>query len=159
MMKYADDYAIGQTYDLGSHQITAEEIIEFASKYDPQDYHLNEEAGAKSFFGGLVASGWNAASIWMKLYVTGMLGDAAVEGSPGVDELRWLSPVRPGDILHGKVEIVGRVPSLFDPDVVTLRKKGSLYRNGSDQPVCTLILNSRYKTRTKLSQDSIIDGA
>ena len=148
-MKYADDFAVGQTFDLGSHEVTSEEIIEFASKYDPQAYHLSEEAGAKSFFGGLVASGWNAASIWMKLYVTSLLQDSAVEGSPGVDELRWLSPVRPGDVLHGKVEVIGSVPSLSDPAVVTLRKKGALYRDDPARPVCTLILNSRFRVRSK----------
>lgn len=151
-MRYADDYAVGQIYDLGCYRVTAEEIVEFASKYDPQAYHLSEEAGTKSFFGGLVASGWNTACIWMKLYVTMMLADAAVEGSPGVDELRWFSPVRPGDELHGKAEIIGIVPSLSHQGVTTIRNKGSLCRDGSDQPVYTLILNSRFRTKASLSE-------
>lgn len=147
MMKYAEDFPINSEHDLGSHQITAEEIVDFASKYDPQPYHLSEEAGADSFFQGLAASGWNTASIWMKLYVTGVLQDALVQGSPGVDELRWLSPVRPGDTLRGKVTVLDGYPSLSNSDIFTLRKKGVLYRETEDDAVLSLILRTRLVRR------------
>ncbi len=143
--RFAEDFKTGKIYHLGSHTITADEIVSFARKYDPQDYHLSEEAGQLSFFNGLVASGWNTACIWMSLYVTKLLKNAAVEGSPGVDELRWLSPVRPGDVLNGQVEILNKIPSLAQPDIMTIRKKGILIRSNEIKPVCTLVLNCRFK--------------
>jgi acyl dehydratase len=146
-MKYAEDYRRGNTYSLGSHSVTAEEIIEFARWYDPQPYHLSHEAGRQSFFKGLVASGWHTAAIWMRLYVRAMLDGAQVEGSPGVDELRWYSPVRPGDHLVGDVEIVDLVPSRFRKDLVTVSKKGRLTREGEAKPLMTLVLHSRFLRR------------
>lgn len=146
-MRFSEDFVTGEIYHLGSHTVTSEEIVDFARKYDPQGYHLSEEIGRSSPFNGLIASGWNTASIWMKLYVTAMLKDAAVQGSPGVDELRWLSPVRPGDVLNGKAEVLGKTPSLTHPNITTIRKKGILMRNGEDKPVCTLILHSRFENR------------
>lgn len=146
-MRFAEDYKVGDVFDLGTHQVTADEIVEFATKYDPQPYHLSAAAGENSFFGGLVASGWNTASIWMGLYVRGMLSNSGVQGSPGVDELRWFSPVRPGDRLHGSVEIVEAVPHVFKRELVTLKKRGLLKRDGETGPVMTLILHSRFLRR------------
>jgi len=146
-MRFSEDFVTGDVYHLGSHIITSEEIIDFARKYDPQGYHLSEEIGRSSPFNGLIASGWNTASIWMKLYVTAMLEDAAVQGSPGVDELRWLSPVRPGDVLKGMVEILDKTPSLTRPNITTIQKKGTLAREGEEKPVCTLILHCRFENR------------
>lgn len=145
-MKYAEDYPVGAVYDLGSHRVTAEEIIAFARSYDPQPYHISTQAGAASTFGGLIASGWNTAAIWMNLYVTTLLPDSAVEGSPGVDELRWLRPVRPGDELFGHAEIIGVIPALTRRGVLTLRTRGWLTTAGGDK-VLTLILNSRFRRR------------
>jgi acyl dehydratase len=146
-MRYAEDYKVGESYYLGSHQITADEIVAFAKQYDPQPYHLSPEEGERSFFRGLVASGWNTASIWMRLYVGEMLGNSSVQGSPGVDELRWDSPVRPGDWLHGSVAILEAVPNPFKRDIVTLKKQGILRRNDEVNPVMTLILHSRFVRR------------
>lgn len=123
-MKYAEDYPVGTVYNLGSHKITGAETMEFARVYDPQPYHLSEEGGRASAFGGLIASGWNTASVWMMLYVTVLLADSSVEGSPGVDDLRFLRPVRPGDELFGEAEIIGTVPSLAHREVLTVRNKG-----------------------------------
>jgi len=143
-VKYAEDYRIGDIFHLGRHHVTTEEIIDFARKYDPQPYHLSEEAGAKSIFGGMIASGWLTASIWMGLYIRALPEGARVEGSPGVDELRWHSPVRPGDWLVGSVEVVGIVPSPFRKQLVTIRKLGKLTRENEGKPVMTLVLNSRF---------------
>lgn len=145
-MKHAEDYPVGTVYNLGSHKVTAEEIITFARAYDPQPYHISAEAGAASSFGSLIASGWNTAAIWMNLYVTTLLPDSAVEGSPGVDELRWLRPVRPGDELFGWAKVIGAIPSLTQRGVLTLRKKGWLTTADGDN-VLTLILNSRLRRR------------
>lgn len=147
MRRYAEDYYIGDTFALGSHTVTAEEIIAFATSYDPQPYHVSEEAGKRSFFKGLVASGWHTASIWMKLYVRALLDDACVEGSPGVDELRWNAPVRPGDQLVGSVEIIDLAQNPFRKDLVTIRKKGMLTRDGDLKPLMTLVLHSRFLRR------------
>jgi len=146
-MKFAEDYDIGNVYDLGSHQVTAEEIVDFATRYDPQGYHVSVEVGRQSFFGGLVASGWNTASIWMSLYVRGLLADAEVRGSPGVDELRWYSPVRPGDWLHGSVEVLKITPDVFERNVATLKKRGILRCNDETKPVMSLIIHSRFLRR------------
>lgn len=148
-MQFADDYKVGDTFKIGSHTITSKEIIDFARNYDPQPYHLSEEGGNASPFGGLIASGWNTASIWMKLYVTNMLKDARIYGSPGIDELRWKAPVRPGDVLEGRVEVLERCPSLTAPDIVTIKKLGSLWIGNADSPVCSLIIHSRFGKRQK----------
>ncbi|KAA2261081.1 acyl dehydratase [Solihabitans fulvus] len=145
-MRFAEDYPVGSSFELGSHIVTAEEITRFATQYDPQPYHLSEAEGQQSAFGGLIASGWNTAAIWMSLYVRAMLEDSSVEGSPGVDELRWLTPVRPGDELFGHVEVAGMVPSLTRRDVLTLRKKGWLTR-GDGETVMSLVLHSRFTRR------------
>lgn len=145
-MKYAEDYPVGTVYDLGSHKVTAEEITTFARTYDPQPYHLSEELGRSTSFGGLIASGWNTAAIWMLLYVTTLLPDSAVEGSPGVDELRFLRPVRPGDELSGTAEIVGAIPSLSDRGILTVRNKG-LLTNSDGTEVLSLVLSARFRRR------------
>lgn len=152
-MKYADDYHRGDVFALGCHRVSAEEIIDFAGRYDPQPYHLSHEAGSQSFFGGLAASGWHTASIWMGLYVRAMLQGAQVEGSPGVDELRWLAPVRPGDCLVGEVEVIDLVPSSFRKELVTIKKRGRLFREGETKPLMTLVLNSCFLRRNAGAQE------
>jgi acyl dehydratase len=147
MTRHADDYRPGAVFPLGVHTVTAEEIVEFARRYDPQPYHLSQEAGSQSFFNGLVASGWHTASIWMGLYVRALLEGAQVQGSPGVDELRWYAPVRPGDRLVGEVEVLDLVPSPFRKELVTIRKKGRLTREGDTKPLMSLVLHSRFLRR------------
>jgi acyl dehydratase len=150
-MRYADDYKIGDIFDLGTYAVTDEEIIAFASRYDPQPYHVSANEGEASFFKGLVASGWHTSAMWMRLYVEAILPGAHVEGSPGVDELRWNSPVRPGDVLHGWCEVVDLKPNPFRQNIVVVRKKGTLARVGELQPVLSLILNSRFFRRPSTS--------
>jgi acyl dehydratase len=150
-MQYADDYRIGDRFDLGTYRVEADEIVEFARRYDPQPYHLSQEDGVNSFFGGLVASGWHTAAIWMGLYVRAILPNAKVEGSPGVDQLRWHAPVRPGDLVVGSVEIAAIVPSPFRNDLVTIKKKGALVRQNEDKPVMTLVLQSRFLRRPAIA--------
>ncbi|MES2936949.1 MAG: MaoC/PaaZ C-terminal domain-containing protein [Pseudomonadota bacterium] len=144
---YADDYSKGDILALGSCSLAAAEIIEFATRYDPQPYHLSQQAGEHSSFGGLIASGWQIASAWMGLYVRTLLPGAKVDGSPGVDELRWYAPVRPGDVLVGAVEVLELVPNPFRKSIVTIKKKGSLTLEGADKPLMTLVLHSRFQRR------------
>jgi acyl dehydratase len=147
MMKYAEDFVVGEKTALGDCTITADEIISFARKYDPQPYHLSAEDAEGSEFGGLVASGWNTACLWMKLYVEVGLKDAAAAGSPGVDEMRWFAPVAPDTILTGSVEVLKHVANPFERNIVTIRKKGLLVAKTDETPVFSLIIHSRLKKR------------
>ena len=113
-MRYFEDFQAGEVRELGSREVTQEEIVAFAREYDPQPFHLDEEAAARSPFGGLVASGWHTAAMFMRLFVEAILLDSASLGSPGVEELRWLRPVRPGDVLSGRVRVLETRPSERD---------------------------------------------
>jgi len=113
---HLDDFARGQVFELGEHSFTRDEILEFATAFDPQPFHINEEAAAQSNYDGLIASGWHKGSIFMRLLVSGLLHRCASMGSPGVDELRWLAPVRPGDTLSARLEIEAIRPSKSKPD-------------------------------------------
>ncbi|MCB1169684.1 MAG: MaoC family dehydratase [Leptospiraceae bacterium] len=109
-MIYYEDIEVGQAFELGSYTVTEEEILEFARKYDPQPFHIDPEAARDSMFGGLIASGWHTASICMRLYVDTILNRSASMGSPGLDQLRWKRPVRPGDTLTGRFRVTERRP-------------------------------------------------
>ncbi len=113
--RYWEDYEVGQKFPLGSTSFSEKEIVSFASEFDPQDFHVNREAAAKSMFGGIIASGWHVASKMMRLFVDNYLDKRTALGSPGLDELRWLKPVRPGDTLSGWIECAAKVPSKSRP--------------------------------------------
>ena len=113
--RYWEDYEVGRKYPLGSTSFTAEEIVEFAEKFDPQSFHVDAEAAKSSLFGGLCASGWHVAAKLMRIFVDNYVDKRTALGSPGVDELRWLKPVRPGDTLTAWVECAGKVPSKSRP--------------------------------------------
>src|SRR6188472_4405680 len=119
--RYFEDFEPGEVLELGSRTVTEDEIIEFARQFDPQPFHLDPEAAADSVFGGLIASGWHTGAMWMRLYVDNMLGSASAQGSPGVEELRWLAPVRPGDTLHGRLTVLETTASERRPDRGTVR--------------------------------------
>jgi acyl dehydratase len=118
---YFEDFEPGQAYELGSHTITEEEIVAFARAWDPQPFHVDPEAARASPFGGLIASGWHTGSLWMRLYVDSILASAAAMGSPGIEELRWLAPVRPGDTLTGRLIVLDATPSERHPGRGTIR--------------------------------------
>ncbi len=96
---YFEDFEVGKTVVVGSRQMKEEEIIDFARQFDPQPFHVDHDAAAKSIYGGIIASGWHTCGIMMRLMVDGFLKDVASLGSPGVDEIRWIKPVRGGDTL------------------------------------------------------------
>jgi acyl dehydratase len=121
-----EDFEPGSVHDLGSHTVTAEEIVAFARQWDPQPFHVDPAAAEASVFGGLIASGWHTGSLWMRLYVDSMLGDSAGRGSPGIEELRWLAPVRPGDTLTGRLTVLEASPSERDPTRGTVRIRGEM---------------------------------
>ncbi|MDY6765554.1 MAG: MaoC family dehydratase [Halobacteria archaeon] len=105
---YFEDLEVGEEWEHGSYTLTQEEILEFAERYDPQPFHTDEEAAQDSIYGGLIASGWHTASVAMRMYVEGFLNDTACMGSRGVDKLRWHRPVRPGDTLSVRVEVLDK---------------------------------------------------
>jgi acyl dehydratase len=110
-----DDFSSGDVYELGDHTVTKHEIVEFATEYDPQPFHVDEAAAEESIYGGLVASGWQTTAVMTRLLVRDMFGDVAACGGLGVDDLRWPTPVRPGDTLSATVRVVGtRVSESYD---------------------------------------------
>jgi acyl dehydratase len=123
-MKYFDDIEVGDEAVMGHYDVTREEVLEFARKYDPQPFHLSDEAAAKTHFGRLAASGWHTCAMTMAVIARRVVDDEqAGLGSPGVDELRWLKPVYPGDRLTVRGLIVEKTPSRSKPHIGVIRTK------------------------------------
>jgi acyl dehydratase len=148
VVRYWEDFAAGDSTELGEVEVTRDEIVEFAERFDPQPFHVDEDAAADGPFGGLVASGWHTTALFMGLFVRAILLDSASMGSPGVEEIRWTAPVRPGDRLTGRVTVTAVEPSSKRPDrgtvfttselrnqdgvvVMTLKARGYFARRGS----------------------------
>ena len=123
-MKYFDDIEVGDATEFGHYDVTREEVLEFARKYDPQPFHLSDEAAAKTHFGRLAASGWHTCAMTMAVIARHVVDDEqAGLGSPGVDELRWMKPVYPGDRLTVRGSIVEKIPSRSKPHIGVIRTK------------------------------------
>ncbi len=115
--RYFEDYRPGEVLEFGDHLVTEEEIVEYAKRYDPQPFHVDKQAAAaESIFGGLIASGWMTGSIMMRLLVDHFIAPTSSMGSPGVDEVRWPKPVRPGDRLRVRVTVLETKRSQSKPD-------------------------------------------
>ncbi|NRR31843.1 MaoC family dehydratase [Oxalobacteraceae bacterium] len=113
---YFEDFFVGQEVPLGSRLVTEEEIIAFAREFDPQPFHVDHDAAEKSIFGGVVASGWHTCSMMMRMVVDGMLSASSSMGSPGLDCVRWIKPVRAGDTLTVVYQTKEVRPSASKPD-------------------------------------------
>lgn len=121
-MKYFEDFAVGDETEFGHYDVTREEVLEFARKYDPQPFHLSDEAAAKTHFGRLAASGWHTCAMTMAVIARHVVADRqAGLGSPGVDELRWLKPVYPGDRLVVRARLLEKIPSRSKPYIGVIR--------------------------------------
>lgn len=140
-----EDFAPGQVYELGTRRVTEDELVAFAREWDPQPFHIDPEAAKSSVFGGLIASGWQTGAIWMRMYVETMLGSAA-RGSPGIEELRWLAPVRPGDTLTGSLAVLETAASERDPTRGTVRIRAELV-NQDGVTVMTMISRGHFGRR------------
>jgi acyl dehydratase len=114
--RYFEDYVEGSVHEFGSIGVEEQEVVAFACRFDPQNFHTDPEKAKETIFGGLIASGWHIASLATRLYVDYYLSSVASLGSPGVDELRWTKPVRPGDKLSIRVTILEANVSRSRPD-------------------------------------------
>jgi acyl dehydratase len=142
-----EDFEPGQVYELGSTTVTEDEIVAFAREFDPQSFHLDPEAAKESVFGGLIASGWHTGAMWMRLYVDSMLAGSSAQGSPGIEELRWLAPVRPGDTLTGRLTVLEATPSSRRPDRGTVRIRGEMV-NQDGVTVLSMVSRGHFRRRS-----------
>lgn len=115
MTYYFEDFAVGRVFELGQCTVSEEEIVAFGTRYDPQPFHADRVAAADSMFGGLIASGVHTMALYMRLFVDGVLSGSASLGSPGIDELRWPAPVRPGDTLRARYSVASARKSQSRP--------------------------------------------
>lgn len=140
-----EDFTPGRTFDLGTTVVDRDEMIAFAARFDPQPYHLDEQAGKESIFGGLAASGWFTAGLWMRAYVDAVLSDSTALGSPGGTEFGWPAPVFAGDELAGSLEVVDARLSRTRPGMGLVSLRGVMHRG--DEPVFRIAFTGLYAPR------------
>jgi acyl dehydratase len=144
---YWEDFVPGWEYVSPSRSLSAEQITSFAREYDPQAYHTDEEAAKATPFGGLIASGWQTCSVAMRLMCDGYLLETTCIGSPGLEELRWFKPVRPGDALRLHSTVLEQTPSQKDATRGTVKFRWDVL-NQKDEVVCTMVGRQHYRRRT-----------
>jgi len=135
---YFEDFTPGWTFQNGPRTLTAEEIVAFAREWDPQSYHTDPEAARASPYGGLIASGWQTAGVAMRLMCDGYLLETSCVGSPGIDELRFVKPVRPGDALQFRSTVLAAAPSQSKPHRGTVTFRWEVM-NQDDELVLSMI--------------------
>ena len=147
-MTYLEDVVVGEERVFGRYEVTEEEIISFARRYDDQPFHTDREAAKDSVYGGLIASGWHTCAIFMRLAVDVQRGEnrLAMMGSPGFDDLKWLLPVRPGDVLSARTKILSATPSRHKLDRGTIRIQIWLL-NQNGKVVLEMTNMGRYRRR------------
>ena len=146
-MIFYEDLEIGLTRTFGGYEVTREEVVEFASQYDPQPFHLDDEVAAQTHFGRLSASGWHTCAMTMRMMVDNMMNEkSAGLGSPGVDQLRWKKPVYPGDTLRCETEILEKRRSASRPEMGIFKSRIRTF-NQHDDMVLEMISNALIRTR------------
>ena len=146
-MQYFEDIAVGTVARFGAYQVTREEVMDFAARYDPQPFHLSDEAAAQTHFGRLSASGWHTCAMVMSMIVANLkINQQAGLGSPGVDELRWLKPVYPGDTLRCESEVLEKRASQSRPEMGIFKSRMTVF-NQDDVAVMSMISNGLVATR------------
>ncbi len=138
MTRYFEDFQVGDIFELGTTSATQEEIIAFAQQFDPQPFHTDPERAKHSSFGTLVASGWHTVGLFMRLMVDGLINETISMGSPGVDEVRWLRPVHPDEILHGRFIVLESKASKSKANLGIVRSKCELL-NPAGEVVMSLV--------------------
>jgi len=144
--RYLEDINVGDKVAFGHYEVGEREIIEFATKYDPQRIHTDPAFAAEGDMGGLIASGWHTASMFMKMMVDAIMGQDSGMVSPGIDELRWLRPVRPGDVLRVEGEVTAARPSQSKPDRGIVQMRYAVL-NQNDEVVMSLKTNNFMRRR------------
>jgi acyl dehydratase len=139
--RYFEDYQGGAVYEYGYATVAEEEVIAFARRFDPQPFHADPELATAGPFGGLIASGWHTAGIFMRLFADHYLSRVASLGSPGVDELRWPVPVRPGDRLRLRTTIIEARPSRSKPDRGLVRTRAELLNQDNRGALSLVVVN------------------
>lgn len=128
-MQYFEDYVVGTKSSFGRYEVTREEVIEFASKYDPQPFHLSDEAAAKTYFGRLSASGWHTCAMLMRMLVENMKDQKTASlGSPGLESLQWKKPVYPGDVLRVETELFEKRRSKSRPEMGITKSRVQVFK-------------------------------
>ncbi|MEO5494675.1 MAG: MaoC family dehydratase [Sphingomonas sp.] len=146
-MQYFEDITVGARSSFGRYDVTRDEVMEFARKYDPQPFHLSDEAAAQTHFGRLSASGWHTCAMTMAMVVENLQNHRqAGLGSPGMDELKWLKPVYPGDTLRCETEILEKRVSTSRPEMGLYKSRMTVF-NQDDVPVMTFVSNGMIRTR------------
>ena len=146
-MQYFEDIEIGRTASFGRYEVTRDEVIDFASKYDPQPFHLDDAAAAATHFGRLSASGWHTCAMTMSMLVENLKANRqAGLGSPGIDELRWLTPVFPGDTLRCESAVIEKRRSRSRPEMGIFKSRLTVF-NQHDVPVMSMISNGLIQVR------------
>lgn len=143
---YWEDFVPDWEYESSTRTLSAQQIMEFAREYDPQTYHTDEEAAKATPFGGLIASGWQTCSVAMRLMCDGYLLETSCIGSPGLEELRWFKPVRPGDALRLRSKVLEQTPSQKDPSRGTVKFRWDLL-NQQDELVCSMTGRQHFRRR------------
>jgi acyl dehydratase len=134
---YWEDFPVGHHMDFGGTPVSREAVIAFASQFDPQPFHVDDAAGARSLFGGLCASGWHTCAMAMRMMCDAYLLESASLGSPGIDALRWLKPVYPGDTLRMSLDVVEARTMASRPQVGLVKSRWTLFNQHGD-PVLTM---------------------
>jgi acyl dehydratase len=116
-MIYFEDVQVGETQRFGRYEVTREEIIEYARQFDPQPFHMDEAAAKASMFGGLIASGWHTGAMLIRMINDHAIPGAATTGALGFDDLKWLKPVRPGDVLSAETRVIDKTESRSRPEI------------------------------------------
>jgi len=138
---FFEDYKPGDTEEFGRYEVSEEEIVEFARKYDPQPYHIDPEAARDSIFGGLCASGWHTCAMTMRMLIDHLAENGGASlGSPGIDQIRWLKPVRPGDVLRVRTEVIEARPLRRRASMGVVKTAYKVF-NQKDEAVMTFIGN------------------
>jgi acyl dehydratase len=137
-----DDWVVGETFEFGETRVSEEEIIAFARQFDPQSFHVDPEAARASIFGGVVASGWHTAAMAMRLFVDHVLSPEHALGSPGVDELRFPAPVRPGARLAIRVTVTETRPSRAKPDRGLVRQQVEVLDRAQSPPAVVMTMST-----------------
>lgn len=145
-MRYWEDFKVGEVEQIGDRKVDRDEVVAFARQFDPQPFHIDEAAAAKSMYGGLIASGWHTCSMVMRMMCDAYLVDSASVGSPGIDNLKWLKPVRPGDTIRAQRTTLESRASKSRPEIGIVSNRWEVF-NQEGELVMTMEGYGMFKRR------------